>query len=147
MGVMHWLAEEASSASLPLMPWRKAGRRPSRRAIRAFTARGSRERPPRRQAALPGPGLRRPGSASRRGGWSSPAASGPLPPRLGEAPSTLNVTVGPTRRAPTQPFPSKALPCSVQFSRVRLFATPWTAAHQASLSHHQLPELAQTHVH
>ena len=28
-------------------------------------------------------------------------------------------------------------------SRIRLFATPWTAAHQAS----QLPELAQTHVH
>ena len=28
------------------------------------------------------------------------------------------------------------------------FATPWTAAHQASLSvRHQLPELAQTHVH
>ena len=30
---------------------------------------------------------------------------------------------------------------------VRLFATPWTAARQASLSHHQLPELTQTHVH
>ena len=28
---------------------------------------------------------------------------------------------------------------------VRLFATPWTAACQASL--HHLPELAQTHVH
>ena len=24
---------------------------------------------------------------------------------------------------------------------------PWTAAHQASLVHHQLPELVQTHVH
>ena len=36
---------------------------------------------------------------------------------------------------------------SVQsFSRVRLFATPWIAAHQASL-HHQLPEFTQTHVH
>ena len=41
----------------------------------------------------------------------------------------------------------------VQFSSVRslscirLFATPWTAAHQASLSHHQLPEFTQTHVH
>ena len=29
---------------------------------------------------------------------------------------------------------------------VRLSATPWTAAHQASPSHHQLRELAQTHV-
>ena len=37
-------------------------------------------------------------------------------------------------------------PCqSVQLlSRVRLFATPWTAAHHA---HHQLPEFTQTHVH
>ena len=36
--------------------------------------------------------------------------------------------------------------CSVQLlSRVQLFATPWTAAHQASV-HHQLPELTQTHV-
>ena len=36
---------------------------------------------------------------------------------------------------------------SVQvLSRVRLFATPWTAAHQASVRH-QLLELAQTHVH
>jgi len=35
---------------------------------------------------------------------------------------------------------------SVQLlSHVRLFATPWTAAPQASL--HQLPELTQTHVH
>ena len=37
-----------------------------------------------------------------------------------------------------------------QFNRsvnVRLFVTPWTEAHQASLSHHHLPELAQTHVH
>ena len=38
---------------------------------------------------------------------------------------------------------------SVQsFSHVRLFATPWTAACQASQSvHHQLPEFTQTHVH
>ena len=37
---------------------------------------------------------------------------------------------------------------SVQsLSRVWLFATPWTAARQASLSITQLPELAQTHVH
>ena len=36
---------------------------------------------------------------------------------------------------------------SVPLSHVRLFATPWTAAHQASLVYHQLPELAQTHVH
>ena len=36
---------------------------------------------------------------------------------------------------------------SVQLlSRVQLFVTPWTAAHQASI-HHQLLELAQTHVH
>ena len=32
-------------------------------------------------------------------------------------------------------------------SRVQLFATPWTVAHQASLSHHHLPDLTQTHVH
>ena len=32
-------------------------------------------------------------------------------------------------------------------SHVRLFATPWTAACQASLSHHQLLESTQTHVH
>ena len=37
---------------------------------------------------------------------------------------------------------------SVQsLSHVRLFATPWTAAHQASLSITQLPEFTQTHVH
>ena len=37
---------------------------------------------------------------------------------------------------------------SVQsLSRVRLFATPWITARQASLSHHQLPEFTQTHVH
>ena len=37
---------------------------------------------------------------------------------------------------------------SVQsLSCVRLIATPWTAAHQASLFHHQLPEFTQTHVH
>ena len=35
---------------------------------------------------------------------------------------------------------------SVQLlSRVRLFVTPWTVAHQASLSIHQVLELAQTH--
>ena len=32
-------------------------------------------------------------------------------------------------------------------SHVRLFATLWTAARQASFVHHELPELAQTHVH
>ena len=32
-------------------------------------------------------------------------------------------------------------------SCVWLFVTPWTTAHQASLSHHQLPEITQTHVH
>ena len=31
--------------------------------------------------------------------------------------------------------------------RVRLFMTPWTAACQASLSHHQLSKLAHTRVH
>ena len=37
---------------------------------------------------------------------------------------------------------------SVQsLSRVRLFATPWIAAHQGLPVHHQLLELAQTHVH
>ena len=38
---------------------------------------------------------------------------------------------------------------SVQsLSHVWLFATPWAAAHQASLPiHHQLPESTQTHVH
>ena len=37
---------------------------------------------------------------------------------------------------------------SVQsLSRVRLFATPWIEARQASLVHHQLPEFTQTHVH
>ena len=37
---------------------------------------------------------------------------------------------------------------SVQSLRhVQLFVTLWTAACQASLVHHQLPELAQTHVH
>ena len=36
---------------------------------------------------------------------------------------------------------------SVQLlSRVRLFATPWITARQASV-HHQLPEFTQTHVH
>ena len=37
---------------------------------------------------------------------------------------------------------------SVQLlGHVQLFATPWTAAPQTSLVHHQLPELAQTLVH
>ena len=37
---------------------------------------------------------------------------------------------------------------SVQsLSCVRLFATPWTAAHQGSLIHYQLLEPTQTHVH
>ena len=37
---------------------------------------------------------------------------------------------------------------SVQsFSHIRLFATSWTAPHQASLVHHQLSEPTQTHVH
>ena len=37
---------------------------------------------------------------------------------------------------------------SVQsLSAVQLFATPCTAAHQASLSYHQLPEFTQTHIH
>ena len=33
------------------------------------------------------------------------------------------------------------------FNHVRLFATPWTEARQGFPVHHQLPELAQTHVH
>ena len=37
---------------------------------------------------------------------------------------------------------------SVQLlSRVQVFVTPWTVAHQASLVHHQLPDFTQTHVH
>ena len=37
---------------------------------------------------------------------------------------------------------------SVQsLSHVRLFATPWTTAGQASHVLHRLPEFAQTHVH
>ena len=41
------------------------------------------------------------------------------------------------------------LTSSVQsLSRVPLFATPWIAARQASLSiHHHLPEFTQTHIH
>ena len=35
----------------------------------------------------------------------------------------------------------------VQFSHVQLFATPWTAKVSGFPVHHQLPELAQTHVH
>ena len=51
-----------------------------------------------------------------------------------------------------QPLDSRAqaqqLFSSVQsLSCVRLFATPRTAAHQASLVHHQLPEFTQSHVH
>ena len=33
------------------------------------------------------------------------------------------------------------------FSPVQLFATPWTATHQASLSITNSPELAETHIH
>ena len=37
---------------------------------------------------------------------------------------------------------------SVQsLNQVQLFATPWTTAHQTSLSHHQHLELTQTHLH
>ena len=51
-------------------------------------------------------------------------------------------------------LPLLYLMLSVQFSSVQwlspvqLFATPWTAGHQASLSitNSQLPELAQTHI-
>ena len=42
-------------------------------------------------------------------------------------------------------------PCHLQsvqsLSHVRLFVTPWTAAPQASLCHHQFLEFTQTHVH
>ena len=42
----------------------------------------------------------------------------------------------------------KYLVSSVQsLSHVRLFVTPWIAAHQPSLSHHRVPEFTQTHVH
>ena len=50
--------------------------------------------------------------------------------------------------------PSKILPLQIplvimvvvqSLSHVQLFATPWTAAHQASPSHY-LPESAQIHV-
>ena len=34
----------------------------------------------------------------------------------------------------------------VQSLSVANFSTPWTAAHQASLAHHHLPKLIQTHV-
>ena len=40
----------------------------------------------------------------------------------------------------------KGSPSIQSLNRARLFATPWTAARQASLNH-QLPELAQTHAH
>ena len=40
-----------------------------------------------------------------------------------------------------------ALTAVQSLSHVQFFVTPWTAAHQASLVHHQLPELTQTHVH
>ena len=44
---------------------------------------------------------------------------------------------------------TKTMFSSVQLlGYVRLFATPWTAAHQAVVPvHHRHPELAQTHVH
>ena len=46
------------------------------------------------------------------------------------------------------PEDSSCFLSSVQLlSCVQLFATPWTAAHQACLSINQLPEIAQTHVH
>ena len=46
-----------------------------------------------------------------------------------------------------QPHTSSVQFSSVQsFSRVRLFATPWMAAHQASLSITKLPEFTQIHV-
>jgi len=58
----------------------------------------------------------------------------PSPPLLSPSPPALNH--------------SQHQFCSVQsLSHVQLFATPWTAAHQASLVHHQLPEFSQTHVH
>jgi len=42
---------------------------------------------------------------------------------------------------------TKQLSSIQSLSRVQLSATPWTAAHQASRVHHQLPEFTQTHVH
>ena len=51
---------------------------------------------------------------------------------------------------PTLNFYVYAVCPSVQLSHSVMsdsFVTPWTAAHQASYNHHQLPELAQTHVH
>ena len=45
-------------------------------------------------------------------------------------------------------WPSVQFSSAQLLSSVRLFATPWITAHQASLSiHHQLPEFTQTHVH
>ena len=61
--------------------------------------------------------------------------------------------VRPRAHAPQQEMLSQSKahvpkPSSVQaLSRVRLFATPWTAARQASLSIIQLPGFTQTHVH
>ena len=44
-------------------------------------------------------------------------------------------------------FTNQSVQSAQLLSHVQLFATPWTVAHQASPVHHQLPELAQTHVH
>ena len=43
--------------------------------------------------------------------------------------------------------PSSTSQSIQSLSRVQLFASPWTAARQASLSITNSPELAQTHVH
>ena len=53
-----------------------------------------------------------------------------------------------TSLSPSPPSPPPPQFSAVQFhSHVRLFATPWSVAHQASLSITQLQGLAQTHVH
>lgn len=102
-------------ASLPLLPSRKSdwargsrGHCDRSRASRAGALPGGLSAPSPLEGAAsgphgvrqpsPGPGGRRPGSASRQGTSSSPAASGPLPPRPGEVPSILNLAVGPTLR-------------------------------------------------
>ena len=43
------------------------------------------------------------------------------------------------------PF-DRCCPCCLVTSHFQLFATPWTAARQASPVHHHLPEFTQTHV-
>lgn len=109
-------------ASLPLLPSRKSdwargsrGHCDRSRASRAGALPGGLSAPSPLEGAASGPhgvrqpssgpGGRRPGSASRQGTWSSPAASGPLPPRPGEVPSTLNLAVGPTLRPAPLPQP------------------------------------------